>query len=191
MNNSLFKSSFFDKFVPHCCTLLRKIGLPAKVLLLLDKAPSHLSSKTLITEDQQIRCVFLSPNTTSHIQPMDQGVLQNIMMLYWRDLLMKAADREDEDVASFISLVNMLNIRDCVFMVSSAWDSVCSKSTIAISCGKEQKKLWQNQISHLWIGLRTKAFWQIREWSRIQLLNDWMVKLIMLMLVTICYLKIT
>ena len=77
-----------------------------------------------MTEDQQIRCVFLPPNTTSLIQPMDQGVLQNIKMLYRRDLLMKAVDREEEEDVSFISQVKSLNIKDCLFMVSRAWESV-------------------------------------------------------------------
>ena len=80
MDSTLFKTWFFDKFVPHCRSSLRKIGLPEKALLLLDNAPSHSSSGTLVSEDQQIRCVFLPPNTTSLIQPMDQGVLHNIKM---------------------------------------------------------------------------------------------------------------
>ena len=87
MDSMLFKSWFFDNFVPHCCSSLRKIGLREKALLLLGNAPSHPSSETLVTEDQQIRCVFLPPNTTSFIQPVDQGVLQNITMLYCHDLL--------------------------------------------------------------------------------------------------------
>ena len=74
-------------------------------------------------KDQQIRCVFLPPNTTSLIQPMDQSMLQAIKMLYRCDLLMKAVDREEEeDSVSFISLAKSLNIKDCVFMVSSAWE---------------------------------------------------------------------
>lgn len=71
MDSSLFKAWFFDKFVPHCRSALRDLNLPEKALLLLDNAPSHPGSDTLVTEDGNIRCVFLPPNTTSMIQPMD------------------------------------------------------------------------------------------------------------------------
>ena len=79
-------------------------------------------------KDQQIRCVFLPPNTTSLIQPMDQGMLQTIKMLYRCDLLMKAVGREEEeDNVSFIWLAKSLNIKDCLFMVSSTWEMHLAK----------------------------------------------------------------
>ena len=51
MDSTLFKSWFFDKFVPHCRFSLQKLGLPGKALLLLDNAPSHPSAEILTTED--------------------------------------------------------------------------------------------------------------------------------------------
>ena len=69
-------------------------------------------------------------------------MLQNIKMLYRHDLLMKAVDRGEEEDVSFISLVKSLNIKDCVVMVSRAWKSVCSKSTVA----KSWKKLWPGAL---------------------------------------------
>ena len=124
MDSTLFKYWFFDKFIPRCRSSLRKIGLSEKALLLLDNATFYLSSETLVTEDQQIRCVFLPTNTTSLIQPMDQGVLQNIKMLFHHDLLMKAVDREEEGDVSYISLVKSLSIKDCVLLVSRTWECV-------------------------------------------------------------------
>ena len=62
MDSTLFKSWFFNK--PHCRSSLWETGLPEKALLLLDNALSYSSSETLVAEDQQIRCVFLPPNTT-------------------------------------------------------------------------------------------------------------------------------
>lgn len=43
-------------------------------LLIIDNAPPHPSLKELVTEDWQICWMFLPPNTTSLIQPMDQGI---------------------------------------------------------------------------------------------------------------------
>jgi len=40
----------------------------------LDNAPSHPSEEELMKRD--IKAIFLPPNVTSLIQPMDQGVIE-------------------------------------------------------------------------------------------------------------------
>ena len=46
-----------------------------KAVLLLDNAPAHPNAEKLVSNDGKIKCVFLPPNTTSILQPMDQGVI--------------------------------------------------------------------------------------------------------------------
>lgn len=53
-----------------------------KAVLLLDNAPAHPSSATLSSKDGRIKAMFLPPNTTSTIQPMDQGVIESTKRHY-------------------------------------------------------------------------------------------------------------
>lgn len=88
MDSAIFKKWFFDKFIPKCRKGLADLGLPQRALLILDNAPSHPDIESLTSEDKEISCLFLPPNTTSVLQPMDQGVLQAIKKSYKRDLLL-------------------------------------------------------------------------------------------------------
>jgi hypothetical protein len=48
--------------------------LPFKVLLIINNAPGHPTS--IAIENENVKVVFLSPNTTSILQPLDQGIIQ-------------------------------------------------------------------------------------------------------------------
>lgn len=80
----------------------QKLGLPAEAVLLLDNAQSHPGTSALSSTDGKIICLFLPPNTTSLIQPVNQGVLENIKSLCRQDLLLKAATEEDSENTTVI-----------------------------------------------------------------------------------------
>jgi hypothetical protein len=50
-----------------------KENIPFKIILLLDYAPGH--PRTLDDLNPNVRVIFLPPNTTSLLQPMDQCVI--------------------------------------------------------------------------------------------------------------------
>ena len=89
MDSLIFKSWFKMKFITRIKHYLSIKGLPTKALLLMDNAPSHLSTKELCSRDGLIKTMFLPANTTSLIQPMDQGVLYNLKRRYKKNLLEK------------------------------------------------------------------------------------------------------
>jgi hypothetical protein len=64
---------FFAKpgFIPEVESHLKKINLDSKVLLLLDNAPGHPNK----LNHPNVKVIFLPPNTTSLIQPIDQGII--------------------------------------------------------------------------------------------------------------------
>lgn len=74
MDSLIFKDWFFNKFVPETKKYLTEKKLPHKAILTMDNAGSHPDTKDLRSGD--IRTMFLPPNTTSLVQPMDQGALE-------------------------------------------------------------------------------------------------------------------
>ena len=58
-----------------------------KAVLLLDNAPAHHNSEKLVSNDGKVKCIFLPPNTTSILQPMDQGVIVACKRLYKKKFL--------------------------------------------------------------------------------------------------------
>ncbi|XP_037910216.1 tigger transposable element-derived protein 1-like [Hermetia illucens] len=72
VTTALFAEWFRNEFCPGIKEYSRKNNLSHKVLLLGDNAPGHPA--TLNQSDENVKAVFLPPNTTSLLQPMDQGV---------------------------------------------------------------------------------------------------------------------
>ncbi|XP_050465078.1 tigger transposable element-derived protein 1-like, partial [Cataglyphis hispanica] len=71
VTSAVFTTWFNDCFVPEVEKYMEEMGLPFKVLLIVDNAPGHPC-----IEHPNIQMVFLPPNTTSLIQPLDQAIGQ-------------------------------------------------------------------------------------------------------------------
>ncbi|KAG7170685.1 Tigger transposable element-derived protein 1-like 65 [Homarus americanus] len=70
MFSTLSLSWFDDCFVPDVKKFCEQQNVPFKILLLLDNAPGH--SLLLLDRHPNVKVVFLPPNTTSILQPMDE-----------------------------------------------------------------------------------------------------------------------
>ena len=140
MTSEIFQDCFFHEFIPATADYLRANNLPVKALLLMDNAPSHPSIQLLQSQDGNIKCLFLPPNTTSLIQPMDQGVLESTKRRCRKELLRKllladtTTSAEDPEL-TVVELWEKLNIKDVMFMIAKAWDDI-PESTIRASWNK-------------------------------------------------------
>lgn len=81
-DKDLFKKWFDECFVPEVRKWLKDHNFPQKALLLLDNTPGHPSGEELTTEDKCITAMFLPPNCTTLIQPMDQNIIQFVKQDY-------------------------------------------------------------------------------------------------------------
>ncbi|XP_025050506.1 jerky protein homolog [Alligator sinensis] len=124
MNKGIFYDWFHHVFVPSVKEHFRKIGKPqeSKAILLLDHCQAHPPECELVSGN--IFTIFLPANVTSLIQPMGQGIIQNMKCYYRRDFLRKLINHEGT-IQNFQSLYN---IKDAVFNVACAWNSVKSKT---------------------------------------------------------------
>lgn len=88
-----------------------------KIVLMVDNCTAHCNIDNLMA----IKLVFLPPNTTSVIQPLDQGIIKNFKAHY-RKLVLK-------DIIRHMDLhgtkpADKLNVLQAMRYVESAWNLV-------------------------------------------------------------------
>ncbi|XP_045117649.1 tigger transposable element-derived protein 1-like [Portunus trituberculatus] len=76
ITQAIFQEWFYNQFIPEVEKYCRSNSIPFNVLLVLDNAPGH--PPYLDDFHPNVKVVYLPPNTTSIIQPMDQGVIATL-----------------------------------------------------------------------------------------------------------------
>jgi len=120
MTSGIFQEWFHHEFVPSVRAHLLRQGLPVKAILLLDNCPAHPPKESLVSRDGRIRVVYLPPNTTSRIQPMDQGIISVFKRRYRREMMSDHAS----DVRSIEAYLKALTLKDVVHLMGRAWNGV-------------------------------------------------------------------
>lgn len=85
-----------------------------KIVLLVDNCTAHPHLENL----RCIKLVFLPPNTTSVLQPMDQGVIRSLKSHYRKQLLMRVLEKYDENMEFDISLL------EAILLLEKSWRKV-------------------------------------------------------------------
>lgn len=125
MDCPTFIEWFSTVFVPSVKAHQLKNGKREKTLLILDNAPSHPSCEILTEKDEFIKVMFLPPNVTSLIQPMDQGVIETFKRYYRKEMLRKLLLETGEDGdESLIKAHKKIDLKDACYMIGTAWASV-------------------------------------------------------------------
>ncbi|XP_071508886.1 jerky protein homolog-like [Diadema antillarum] len=138
MNGEIFSDWFYKNFVPAVRNHQGQKSLPEKAILLLDNTPSHPEAEQMTSDDGEVRCVFLPPNTTPLLQPMDQGILETTKRIYRKNLIEKIISSDSEDTAAgIVDFIKSLNLKDAVYMSAAAWDAV--KASTISKCWKKLK----------------------------------------------------
>ena len=92
-----------------------------RILLLCDNnCSAHL--KNLVFSN--IKVVFLPPNTTSILQPCDQGVIQAVKATYRREMCRQVLKVIDTSNLSAPDIAKKRNILDSVLLLNEAWEAV-------------------------------------------------------------------
>lgn len=95
-----------------------------KILLIIDNCTAHSVNPTL----KSIELLFLPPNTTSKLQPCDQGIIQNLKVKYRKRLIERLIARDLNNFSMEIDLKGAIEI------VTGAWTDV--KSETIANCWK-------------------------------------------------------
>ncbi|GFX69237.1 tigger transposable element-derived protein 1 [Trichonephila clavipes] len=104
MTTAIFTEWFNNCFVPEVEAYMKEKSLDFKVLLIVDNAASHPQ-----LEHPNVQQVFLPPNTTSLIQPLDQGIIGTFKKYYikatYKFILNKL---ENESLTNFKGLLEKI-----------------------------------------------------------------------------------
>ncbi|KAB0384141.1 hypothetical protein FD755_006058 [Muntiacus reevesi] len=140
----LFSEWFFQNFVPEVkhfqLNVLRFHEEDVRALLLRDSSPVHPSTELLTSEDGRIKCMFFPHNTSTLIQPMNQGVIFSCKRLYrWKQLeeslvIFEESDDEQEKGEKVAFKIKIYNLKRAVFNWAKSWDEV-KQTTIASAWG--------------------------------------------------------
>ena len=101
MTASIFQDWFDKSFVPDVRRHLRERRLEEKAVLLLDNCRAHPPANLLRSADGKITVLYMPPNTTSVIQPLDQGIISAFKRHYRMDLV-KEILLSDVNVTDFL-----------------------------------------------------------------------------------------
>ena len=106
------------------------------VLLLIDNCSSH----KVTTELRATRLYFLPPNTTSHLQPLDAGIIQNFKVKYRKLLVRHFIDCIDSQRTMTV------DVKQAIQFISIAWAEVLP-NTIA-NCWKHRNSSSNSSCCH-------------------------------------------
>lgn len=109
-------SEIFIKFLRDWDKEWTKSG--KKILLFVDNCPAHPSVENL----GAIKLVFLPPNCTSVLQPMDQGVIHSLKTQYRKLQIIETIKNIE------LGKENTITVLDAILMVSAAWEKVTAKT---------------------------------------------------------------
>ncbi|XP_068226561.1 tigger transposable element-derived protein 1-like [Palaemon carinicauda] len=121
---AIFQDWFNLHFIPEVKLYCHENNIPFKILLVLDNAPGHPPHLDDFHPDVQV--IYLPPNTTSLLQPMDQGIIANFKKYYTRRTYRQALKAVDDETSNrtLKDFWKSYNIYDCVKNIHASWREV-------------------------------------------------------------------
>ncbi|GBM38515.1 Tigger transposable element-derived protein 1 [Araneus ventricosus] len=132
-------------FGPSVKKYLQENNLPMQALLVLDNAPAHPPNfeDDILEKFKFIKVLYLPPNTTPILQPMDQQVISNFKKLYTKHLFRGCFEvTENTNLTLREYWKDHFNIVVCLRMIDQAWLSVTTRTLTSA-----WKKLWPESVA--------------------------------------------
>lgn len=118
IDETVFNDWFTNHFKPSVWQHQMQKYREGKVLLLVGNCKGHMSSQQT-WEDSQFKIMFLPTNTSSIIQPMDQGIIAECKKLFRHNLLRRVL--RYGGIRQFYA---DYDIKDCIDIISEAWGEI-------------------------------------------------------------------
>lgn len=108
-----------------------------KVILFMDNCTAHNN----LPEFESVTVEFFPPNTTSRLQPLDQGIIKNFKCFYRREVVKKHIDDAEAGKKTSINLLDAIRFSD------KSWRNVTARTiqNCFKTCGFEIKSATDNE----------------------------------------------
>ena len=123
MTSVVFCEWYIEYFVPEMKKYCAENNLDFKILLLLDNASSHkIDFESLCLN---IKVVFMPPNTSSVMQPMDQNVIASFKAHYLKRTIKKMIYETDgENKPTVEQFWKQFDILKAIWILDEAWKEI-------------------------------------------------------------------
>jgi hypothetical protein len=103
------------------------LELKRKFVLLADNCTAHTNNSLL----KNIKVIFLPANTTSLIQPCDQGIIRAFKAHYRREMRARiTAELDDiQDQSDASAVAKKISLLDALHLVAMSWKRASEKTT--------------------------------------------------------------
>ena len=115
-------SQIFEEWVRKLDRTFRMEG--RKIALLIDNCPAHPSVSNLTN----VQLVFLPPNTTSVLQPIDQGVIRSLKAHYRGRVVRRLCRALDKT-----KTLPKISILQVIKILVSSWEAVSAQTIVNCS----------------------------------------------------------
>ncbi|XP_050063138.1 tigger transposable element-derived protein 6-like [Aphis gossypii] len=122
-SNAWMTSQIFTEFLRKWDKEIKK---PRRILLILDNCTAHPNLQNL----ENIDLKFLPPNTTSLIQPLDQGIIKTMKTYYRKAMRNFIVETIDVCLIPASQIARKITVLEAIHMVVNAWDMVTYKCII-------------------------------------------------------------
>ena len=119
----LDKQPLVGRMVERCQQGMRR--QKRNTLFFVDNAPSH-PHVTL----SNVMVVFLPPNTTSVIKPINQGRIQTLKLKFYQQQSQRIISEMDNTSLSGSELLKKITVLETIYWIGRAWNSVDASTTI-------------------------------------------------------------
>ena len=126
VTKSLFEEWFFHHFVPEVKQFCTERTIPFKIMLVIDNAPGH----PIVLDDvhPNVKVVFLPPDISHLLQPMQLGIIQTFKAFYLCRILKQAVESTCSGNKILTEFWNEYDVYSAIKNIADSWHDVESSS---------------------------------------------------------------
>lgn len=129
MDQDLFVDWYVNHFKPSVRQFHSEKGISGKTILLLEYRLGHKMPPNYL-ENDNFEIMYFPPNTSSILQPMDQGIFEKTQTRFSHRLMQLVLHHQD----SFQSFCSNYSIKECLELLVEAWKAVTCNNIRSAWC---------------------------------------------------------